>query len=64
MGNKNTPAVIGVQLELCGAQLHKTSSKKKPDKVALDPAQTESIRGFAEQIVKLLCERHNCTCKD
>lgn len=59
-----TSGAVGGQTKLQGNHLDKTLSQARTDRAALGPEEAETIRGFAEHIVRLLCARHNLTLQD
>ncbi|MBB1077588.1 hypothetical protein HUU62_24595 [Rhodoferax sp. 4810] len=59
MNKQTSPGDVGDHSELHGVHSHQASSKGNTDHAALDPEQSETIRGFAEHIVRQLCARHS-----
>ena len=64
MDKQITSGVVGDQVGGRGDPPPKATPQARPERAALGPAEAENIRGFAEHVVRLLCERHNGTPQD
>jgi len=64
MDKQITSGAVGSQSELPGDHLQPPCSERNPDRAALNLAETETIRSFAEHVVRLLCERHHTAEQD
>ena len=64
MDKQITSGVVGEQVGGSGDPPQKATQEARPGRAALGPAEAENIRGFAEHVVRLLCERHNGTPQD